>query len=283
VAADIVVADHGSVVFYAASIGVPVLLASFADDQVLESSPLAVLGQAAPRLDFERPFRPQVEEVIRAHDRTAYSGLVEGMFAFPGSSLQITRDAIYELIDLEPPAPAPRVLAVGLPEVQAKPVTAWVAFAHVDAYPAPGGTTLYASVERYPATLGGGVTRHLVVDESDADERLLQNAAIITRQAPVGHPGARAWAEGRLGDYPGCRVAASVDQGAGTAIVVVREGPSLVMRSAAEAQAAIDPVLFVSAVYAVLVQGRLDELKGIVSLRQPPCSAEVCSFPLEAQ
>jgi hypothetical protein len=52
------------------------------------------------------------------------------------------------------------------------------------------------------------------------------------------------------------------------------------MRSTAEVPAAVDPDLFVSAVYALLVQGRLDQLEGTLTVGQPSSPVEVCVSPL---
>src|SRR5260370_1371299 len=49
-ASDVVIGDHGAVTCYAAAAGVPVLLASYPDEEVEPGSPVSVLAQAAPRV-----------------------------------------------------------------------------------------------------------------------------------------------------------------------------------------------------------------------------------------
>ncbi|MFC7740294.1 hypothetical protein ACFQXA_03960 [Nocardiopsis composta] len=48
VAADAVIGDHGSVTYYAAALGRPVLLAAFDEGEVLPGSHIDLLGRAAP-------------------------------------------------------------------------------------------------------------------------------------------------------------------------------------------------------------------------------------------
>jgi hypothetical protein len=67
VAADLVIGDHGSVTLYAASLGVPVLLAAFARDDVPPRSHVALLGRAAPRLHPDLPLLPQLEHATATY------------------------------------------------------------------------------------------------------------------------------------------------------------------------------------------------------------------------
>ncbi len=148
VAADAVAADHGSVGFYAAAIGRPVLRASFGDEYLMPDAPLAELGRLAPDLALDEPLAPQLTKLVREHDPRRYSGAVDRMFAAHGRSVAIMRDALYELIELVPPNSATRALAVGLPQLTLPPVTAHVVCGEVTS--ASSGRVV---LQRSPAVL----------------------------------------------------------------------------------------------------------------------------------
>ncbi|OLF11685.1 hypothetical protein BLA60_12210 [Actinophytocola xinjiangensis] len=57
-AADVVIGDHGAVSGYAASLGLPTLLAAFPEDDVVTGSAIEALGATAPRLDLTGPLEP---------------------------------------------------------------------------------------------------------------------------------------------------------------------------------------------------------------------------------
>ncbi|HMJ75939.1 MAG TPA: hypothetical protein VK507_08195, partial [Iamia sp.] len=98
VAADLVIADHGSVAFYAAASGAPLLLAGFHDADVLPDSTIGALGRAAPRLDLSEPLDQQVSTHATGRDPDRYRTLVERMFEHPGRALENIRRAIYDAI-----------------------------------------------------------------------------------------------------------------------------------------------------------------------------------------
>ena len=156
VASDLLVADHGSVIFYAAALGKPILLASFAEDELLPDTPFRELARTSPRLDRRRLLRPQVEAAIDEFDPAENLVLADRLFARPGRSLRIIQEAIYRLIDLPMPETEPRVLAVEPPQIEHQPVLSHVVF---------GGPPLSSSespptfaIERLPACalVGGG-------------------------------------------------------------------------------------------------------------------------------
>ncbi len=152
VAADLLVADHGSVAFYAAAVGKPVLLASFGHEYLTASTPLAELGRLAPALDLDARLRPQIDSMIREHDPARYQPTVERMFASPGESLALMRAAIYELIGLDPPETEPRVLTVDQPRPELVSVTAHLVFGALD-QAAADSSDPSVTLERYPAAL----------------------------------------------------------------------------------------------------------------------------------
>ncbi|GLZ31941.1 hypothetical protein Lesp02_41290 [Lentzea sp. NBRC 105346] len=103
VAADHVVADHGSVGVYAAAIGRPVLLAEPAPHAVTSGgSAQDVLRRNAVTCRMDRPLRGQLEE---AHDRAEdLRDLVAGLLtSCPGRSTALIREAMYRLLGLSVP------------------------------------------------------------------------------------------------------------------------------------------------------------------------------------
>jgi len=108
VAADLVVGDCGSVTYYGAALGRPVLLAAFADDADVDpASQMALLARVAPRLDAALPVRPQIDAAIREHAPMRYAEVRARVSSAPGHSAALIRAAMYELMDLpEPAAPA---------------------------------------------------------------------------------------------------------------------------------------------------------------------------------
>ena len=153
-ASDLVVTDHGSVGFYGAALGRPILLASFADEQLLDDSPIAGLARTSPRLQKGRPLRSQIAAAIDGFDPEGNLALAGLLFSRPGQSLRITQQAIYRLIDLPIPEARSRVLAVEAPEVESVPVVAHLAYAENIA----GNEGRWSfSVARFPHTaLAGG-------------------------------------------------------------------------------------------------------------------------------
>jgi hypothetical protein len=117
VAADQVVADHGSIGVYAASIGTPVVLAEPPVSAVLsDGSAQELLQRVAPRLTFDRPLLAQFDDAARG--APALGELMrERLTSRPGGSAAELRGAMYRLLDLEEPgrhrAPTPVPAPVG--------------------------------------------------------------------------------------------------------------------------------------------------------------------------
>lgn len=103
VAADHVVADHGSVGVYAASIGTPVLLAEPAVSAVLsDGSAQELLRRTAPRLTFDRPLLAQLDDAAQGAPRLG-DRLRERLTSRPGRSAAELRGAMYRLLGLDEP------------------------------------------------------------------------------------------------------------------------------------------------------------------------------------
>nr|BFF00784.1 hypothetical protein GCM10020241_24590 [Streptoalloteichus tenebrarius] len=264
VAADLVVGDHGSVTFYGAALGAPVLLASDGGAQVVPGTPLAELRSFAPRLDISRPLRAQVSEVVAGHEPSRHAALAAAAFAEPGRSAHLLRELMYHLMDLSPPPRAPRVDPVPLPSTRRPQVTAFQVFTDLADAPVPE-----VRLHRFAAVLDDGTDRgtglrrqHLAVDLDDPDGRLVESASVVFRRVAD----VLSWLEGTEPDEilrrcPGCRIVAAVD-GGGRCLLRLREGPAVMAIPRHAPRDSVDPTVFASAVYAWVAAGRpLDDLR----------------------
>jgi hypothetical protein len=114
-AADRIIGDHGSVTYYGAAMGVPVVLAAFPEDDVAPGSHIARLGAIAPRLDWNKPLQPQVDAADQAYSADTYDILRDELSSKPGESAGILRRAMYRLMRLQEPPNPPRVEPVPMP------------------------------------------------------------------------------------------------------------------------------------------------------------------------
>ncbi len=115
-AADVVVGDHGSTTYYGACTGVPVLLATFAYEDVEPGSPVASLGRLAPRLRLDQPIAPQLETATADWPPGTSEAIRAQVTDAPGQSARIIRSVMYRLMKLPEPATEPEVRPVPLPE-----------------------------------------------------------------------------------------------------------------------------------------------------------------------
>lgn len=119
VASDLVIGDHGSVTYYAAALGRPVLLAAFPAGEVVPGSQVALLGRAAPRLQVRRSLRRQVDAAIAGHSAARYARVRTLVSSVPGQAAGLIRRAMYELMRLPEPDGAAQTSAVPLPSTEA--------------------------------------------------------------------------------------------------------------------------------------------------------------------
>ncbi|MGW0200428.1 hypothetical protein [Nonomuraea sp. NPDC003201] len=250
VASDVIVGDHGSVTFYGAALGRPVLLASSGREaeELDPGSPTALLSGTLPRLDPAGAVLSQIEQAMAAHGpHDDVAGRTLGM---PGQAGGLLRRLAYRLMELpEPAAPATaRPLAEPLPE------RGEVLSFEVEAVVGGGCVT----VRRYPAVLErrpGGQVRdpHLVVDAEEVNPRLLENAAIV-----VGRETRPGWAQETLRRYPGCFMTAEI-VGDRSVDLTLRDGERLRVGITPARGGDPDPRCLPSAVYGWLVRGRSRE------------------------
>ncbi|WP_067484341.1 hypothetical protein [Actinomadura hibisca] len=247
VATDLVIGDHGSVTFYGAALDRPVLMPGFPHHAVDPSSPVGLLGAAAPALAADRPLLPQVRRALADHRAGRYSEITRSVTAAPGKATALLRAEMYRLMKLPETGPPPAVHRVPLPgpEAQAETVTTVLVAARRE------GDVL--TVERFPAALGlnrPGFAdgRHVCADESEPEQRLLELADIIHGPAATDHAAAVRWLDDTMANYPGCFVAA-VPTGPHECLVQARGGRAV--RCVTD-----QPALAASLVYDWLAQER---------------------------
>ncbi|MFG2965354.1 hypothetical protein ACGFZS_18930 [Streptomyces sp. NPDC048288] len=266
IAADCVLGDHSSVTYYAASIGIPVLLGAFPQEDLDPLSPVAALGRAAPRLDRRGGLRTQIDRVIAADDPTRYKELAELTSSAPKESAALLRRLFYDLMGIpEPPHPAqldPLPLPPYRPARRTAPVR--VLASGIRTEPPDIRLVRYAVPGGEPDPSEGSAVRadsaHTLVDEETRDTGRLRVADVVVRYAAADDPrlGPPAvWTAEALDRYPYCGLAAYVD-GPDRCVVRTREG-DLVRLAAAPASDGrpdpCDPAAYASALYAWLAGG----------------------------
>ncbi|MCP2164042.1 hypothetical protein LX83_000882 [Goodfellowiella coeruleoviolacea] len=256
-AADLVIADHGSLALYAAALGTPLLLAAFGDE-VVPGTPVAQLGASADRLDRRLGLRDQVEHALATHRADRFAAITNRVFARVGESTRLLRDLLYRELGLAPPPSPPVLSRVDDPVPDLREVTAFSVHSEfVDAstlrlwrYPAAVQRLGDPDTHRQP--LPANAVRHLAVDEAEADLTLPQNASVLVRRDVGTAAEAAGWTANALENHPGARVAAGAT--AEGCLARLRDGRLVRVRVTGPPP---DPMLLASAVYAALRAGRL--------------------------
>ncbi|MFF8732052.1 hypothetical protein ACF073_37120 [Streptomyces sp. NPDC015171] len=246
-AADVVLGDFGAVSYYAAALGLPVMLAAAAPDRLDPVAPLASFVRDAPRLDPNDLLREQIERVLTRHRPLAEpAGFTTSA---PGASAALLREHFYKLMDLpEPEAPAllePLPLPAYDPPRRTAPLHVWTRVRGTD-------VIIERSTGRPRRTDGNS---HLVVHEDDLDPDSLETADVITREGQPDDPrlgSPEAWTAEVLRRYPRCPVAAYVS-GPHTCTVRVRDHGAF--RLSAEPGADADPAAYASSLAAWFATG----------------------------
>ncbi|MGH3773844.1 MAG: hypothetical protein ACRDRW_21055 [Pseudonocardiaceae bacterium] len=262
VAADLVIGDHGSVTFYGAALGHPVLLASAPEDAVDPRSPVGRLLTAAPRLDSTGDLAGQVARAITTHDRAQLDSITALATSAPGESARLLRRALYRMLDLSEPATPADVVAVPMPSNTVPPDTGCVLGSHLVHVQLTHVTEgdVHAEIVRYPADLlraAGPIPHqaHLVVDTAEPYRRWLELADIVVLPQPAD-------ALPTLAAMPGCLLA-TAPQDAHDWVVVLRDG-----RSARFRKVALDGRVCASILHAWLTEGHeLNALSGRVRVQ----------------
>ncbi|MFF7729747.1 hypothetical protein [Streptomyces sp. NPDC008001] len=281
IAADCVIGDHGSVTYYAAAIGRPVLLGAFPGGALDPDSPVAALGRTAPRLRPYDGLRAQIDHAVDHYEPGRYRAQAEHVSSAPGRSAGLLRRAFYDLIGIPEPAGRPALLdPLRLPSYAPAERTAPV---HVltrltDASGPPEIAVVRCAADDGPAGEdfgdddfgddgsgdGIGWDAHTSVHEDTPDPGRLRIADVIVRYGAADDPRVgppAAWAAEVLGRHPGCGLAVYVT-GPGHCTVRTRGGDllHLTARPAPDGRPDLcDPAAHASALHAWLAGGKSPE------------------------
>ncbi|WP_416985717.1 hypothetical protein [Streptomyces sp. T028] len=293
IAADCVVGDHSSVTYYAAAIGVPVVLGAFPQEDLDPLSPVAALGRTAPRLVRRGSLRAQIDRAIASHEPGRYKELAEQTSSSPGESAVLLRRLFYGLMDLPEPEGHPALLdPLPLPPYLPARVTAPIRVLArlIGTDPPDVSVVRYAVAGDEPdPSEDRGVradTAHTVVDEETRETGRLSVADVVVRHAAgddprLGPPAA--WASEALDRHPYCGLAAYVD-GPDRCVVRTREGDLLRLAAATDPDGRpdlCDPAVYASALYAWLASGGSLPLPGReITVRTGAAAHRVAVGPL---
>ncbi|MGW2047130.1 hypothetical protein ACWCPF_18410 [Streptomyces sp. NPDC001858] len=267
IAADCVLGDHSSVTYYAAAIGIPVLLGAFPQEDLDPLSPVAALGRTAPRLLRRGSLRAQIDRAIASHEPGRYKELAEQTSSSPGESAVLLRRMFYGLMDLPEPEDHPALLdLLPLPPYRPARITAPIRVLArlIGTDPPELSVVRYAVAGDEPDPPDDPAvqadTAHTVVDEETREAGRLRVADVVVRHGGgddprLGPPAV--WAAEALDRYPYCGLAAYVD-GPDRCVVRTREGHLLRLAAAADPDGRpdlCDPAVYASALYAWLASG----------------------------
>ncbi|WP_051772665.1 hypothetical protein [Saccharothrix sp. NRRL B-16314] len=215
VAADVVVGDHGSVTFYGAALGVPVLLATAAHDAVDPASAVGRFIAKADRLVPHRPLRRQLDAAKSNDEVSEIAALVSSV---PGQSATLLRAEFHRLLRLAEPESPPEVRTLPVDRITTPPVVhQWVRVEF--------DTPDRAEVVRFPVDLRrcSPPDSHLVVGVDTPDATLLESAEIVVQD----HEGdAERWIAAMFDALPGLGSASMPDH-AGRWLVGTQDGTLL--------------------------------------------------------
>ncbi|MFB7014070.1 MULTISPECIES: hypothetical protein [unclassified Streptomyces] len=259
-AADAVIGDHGSVTYYAAALGTPVLLGAAPLDALDPDAPISAFMQEAPRLDPAASLAAQIEQLISRHRPLA--GPAVFTTSVPGESAVRLRRLFYSMMGAPEPGRPASLEPLPLPDYEPGTVTVPL---HVLAQVlGPGRIALGRWTEPPGARSDEGGEAHVAVHEDTRDVDQLDLADVIFRDGAPDDPrfgSPSAWTAEVLRRHHGCSLAAYVT-GPSECVVRVRgeEPLRLVAAPAAgrEGVSGVDPAAFASALYAWLATGSHD-------------------------
>ncbi|GAB3005234.1 hypothetical protein GCM10023080_083670 [Streptomyces pseudoechinosporeus] len=248
-AADAVIGDHGSVSYYAAALGTPVLLGAAPLTGLDPDAPISDFVRETPRLDATTPLRPQLDSLLARHQPTP--GPAEFTTSMPGESAARLRRLFYGQMNLpEPPEPA---LLEPLPLPPYDPPSRTVPFRVLTRLLDAGDI----AVERYAdprAEPTGEGEAHTAVHEDARDAGQLALADVVFREGSATDPrfGSPArWTAAMLTRHPHCALAAYITA---PDACTVRTRAGQLLRLASES--ATDPAAYASGLHAWLAAGK---------------------------
>ncbi|MFJ2897071.1 hypothetical protein ACIO87_19580 [Streptomyces sp. NPDC087218] len=254
-AADAVIGDHGSVTYYAAALGTPVLLASAPLDALDPDAPISTFMREAPKLDPGAPLAPQLAELLRRH--RPLPGPAEFTTSVPGESAARLRRLFYSMMREPEPARPASLTPLPLPGHETVPVTVPLLVRSRVLGPGEVAISRWAG-SRPPTGPQDGGELHVAVHEDTRDADRLDLADVVFRDGAPDDPrfgSPSAWTSEVLRRHRDCALAAYVT-GPSTCVVRVRgEEPlrlTAVPVAGAEDAGAADPAAYASALHAWL-------------------------------
>ncbi|MFF8914424.1 hypothetical protein ACF08M_14145 [Streptomyces sp. NPDC015032] len=260
-AADAVIGDHGSVTYYAAALGTPVLLGAAPLDALDPDAPISAFMREAPRLDPGASLAEQIEQLIGCH--RPLPGPAEFTTSVPGESAVRLRRLFYSMMGAPEPGRPASLKPLALPDFE--PGTVTVPLLVVSQVIGPGRITVgrWAGTPQRAAP-DDGAEAHVAVHEDTRDVDQLDLADVIFRDGAPDDPrfgSPSVWTAEVLRRHRGCSLAAYVT-GSSMCVVRVRgkEPLRVVATPAADAGDAsgADPATYASALYAWLATGSQD-------------------------
>ncbi|MEW1825058.1 hypothetical protein [Streptomyces sp. NPDC088196] len=250
-AADAVIGDHGSVTYYAAALGTPVLLGAAPLASLAPDAPVHAFVRTAPRLDPALPLRRQLSQLIDGHsplpEPAAFTSSV------PGESAPRLRRLFYDMIGVpEPDAPA---LLEPLPLPPFEPAAHTVPLQVLTKLLGSGEVSVVRHAGPHAAPDGTGEA-HTAVHEDTREQSQLSLADVVFRHGAADDPrfGSPAlWTTETLARHPQCALAAYIT-GPGTCTVRTSDDTLLHLR--AEPGADADAAAYASALHAWLASGK---------------------------
>jgi hypothetical protein len=254
IAADAVIGDHGSVSYYAAALGTPVLLGAAPLTGLDAGSPVASFVRQAPRLDPYAPLPPQLEHLLACHRPLPEPA--ELVTSDPGASAALLRRTCYRLLGTpEPDAPA-LLDPLPLPPYQPALITAPLRVLTRLLGAGEVAVRRYADPHYEPPGTDTDEQAHTTVHEDTLDPTALGHADVVVRHGAEHDPrlGPPAdWAAEVLARHPGAALAAYIT-GPDHCTVRTRDGLLLTLRG--PAGAATDPGAYADALHAWLAAGK---------------------------
>ncbi|MFG3281842.1 hypothetical protein [Streptomyces sp. NPDC048111] len=250
IAADAVIGDHGSVSYYAAALGTPVLLGAAPSNGLDPRSPVADFVRRAPLLDLHTPLASQLNDLIAHHH--PFPGPAQHTTSAPGSSAALLRTLFYDLLASPEPQQRAQLEPLRLPPHQPAAMTAPL---HVLTCVTAEPYEVHVARHADPAheSVGEG-DAHIAVHEDTRDPGQLALADVVFRHGDAADPrfgSPECWTAEVLERHPYSSLAAYIT-GPGECTVRTRAGQ--ILRLIGEPEG-IDPACSASALRAWLTAG----------------------------
>ncbi|MFF3705506.1 hypothetical protein [Streptomyces phaeochromogenes] len=256
-AADVVIGDHGSVTYYAAALGTPVLLGAAPLAALDPDAPISDFARETPRLDPTAPLRPQLDALLSEHQ--PLPGPAQFTTSLPGESAARLRRLFYGQLGLsEPDAPA---LLEPLPLPPYEPPSRTAPLRVLTWLRGSGEVAVERYADPRSEPPGDGEV-HLAVHEDTRDPAQLAIADVVFREGSATDPrfgSPDRWTAETLLRHPHSSLAAYVTSPE-ACTVRTRDG-QLLRLTADSAEPTADPAVYASALHAWLAAGKsVDEL-----------------------